>query len=68
MFNAKHFKAIFNRGFAFDKLRMYNDAINDYSKALDLDNKNAFAYYNRGISYDKKGDYDNAIIDFTSAI
>lgn len=33
-------------GFAFDKLRMYNDAINDYSKALDLDNKNAFAYYN----------------------
>lgn len=54
MFNAKHFKAIFNRGFlysiiigfAFDKLRMYNDAINDYSKALDLDNKNAFAFYN----------------------
>ena len=25
---------------------MYNDAINDYTKALDLDNKNAFAYYN----------------------
>lgn len=28
---------------------MYNDAINDYSKALDLDNKNAFAYYNVSI-------------------
>jgi len=33
-------------GFAFDKLRVYNDAINDYTKALELDNKNAFAYYN----------------------
>jgi tetratricopeptide (TPR) repeat protein len=33
-------------GFAFDKLRLYNDAINDYTKALEIDNKNAFAYYN----------------------
>lgn len=54
LFNARHFKAIFNRGislqtmqgFAFDKLRLYNDAINDYTKALEIDNKNAFAYYN----------------------
>ena len=45
---------------------MYDDAINDYTRALEIDNKNAFAYYNviywirlkRGISYDKKGDYD----------
>jgi hypothetical protein len=59
MFNQKHFKAIFNRGrnyyieqinifegFAFDKLRLYDDAINDYTKAIELDHKNAFAYYN----------------------
>jgi hypothetical protein len=25
---------------------MYNDAITDYTKALEIDNKNAFAYYN----------------------
>jgi tetratricopeptide (TPR) repeat protein len=35
-----------SKGFAFDKLRLYNDAINDYTKALDIDSKNAFAYYN----------------------
>lgn len=45
-FNPNHFKAIFNRGFAFDKLRMYNDAINDYTKAIEIDSKNAFAFYN----------------------
>lgn len=38
-------------GFAFDKLRLYNDAINDYTKALEIDNKNAFAYYNVIIPY-----------------
>ena len=50
MFNPTHFKAIFNRGFAFDKLRMYNDAISDYTKAIEMESRNAFAYYNRGIS------------------
>ena len=40
------YKNIILIGFAFDKLRVYNDAINDYTKALELDNKNAFAYYN----------------------
>lgn len=25
---------------------MYNDAINDYTKAIEIDPKNAFAYYN----------------------
>lgn len=25
------------KGFAFDKLRMYNDAITDYTKAIDMD-------------------------------
>lgn len=47
---------------------MYNDAINDYSKAVELDPKNAYAYYNRGISYDKKGEYNLAIKDFAKAI
>lgn len=75
MFNPNHFKAIFNRGkskcdlgFAFDKLRMYNDAISDYTKAIEMDPKNAYAYYNRGISHDKKGDYNIAIKDFIRAI
>ena len=49
-----HFKALFNRGFAYDKIKKYDMAIEDYNKAIELDPNNAFAFYNRGISYDKK--------------
>lgn len=53
-----HFKALFNRGFAYDKLGEFDLAINDYSKAIQIDPNNAYTYYNKGISLDRKGDYD----------
>lgn len=56
-----HFKALFNRGFAYDKLGEFDKAILDYSAAIELDDKNPYAYYNWGISYDRKGDYEKAI-------
>lgn len=34
--NPQHFKAYFNRGFAFDKLGEIDKAILDYSRALTL--------------------------------
>ena len=43
-----HFKAYFNRGFAYDKLGLYDQAIKDYSYALEIDPNNVYAYYNRG--------------------
>ena len=43
-----HFKAYFNRGFAYDKLGLYDQAIKDYSSALEIDPSNVYAYYNRG--------------------
>ena len=48
--NPCHFKSYFNRGFANDKLGLYDEAIMDYTRALDVDPNNAFAYYNRGIA------------------
>jgi tetratricopeptide (TPR) repeat protein len=63
-----HFKALFNRGFAYDKIKEYDLAIDDYNKAIELDPNNPFAYYNRGISYDRKGDYEEAINSFSQAI
>ena len=51
--NGSHFKAHFNRGFAYDKLRQFELAVADYSTAIRLDPTNAFAYYNRGISLDR---------------
>ena len=60
-----HFKAHFNRGFAYDKIGDYDLAIKDYTRALEIDPKNAYAYYNRGISLDRKNDYDEAIKNFS---
>lgn len=63
-----HFKALFNRGFAYDKLGQFDLAIKDYSKAIAIEPKNAFTYYNKGISLDRRGDYDQAIESFSQAI
>jgi lipoprotein NlpI len=60
-----HFKALFNRGFAYDKLGQFDLAIKDYSTAISIEPKNAFTYYNKGISLDRRGDYDLAIESFT---
>ena len=34
--NPNHFKAIFNRGFAFDRLAEVDQAIKDYKQALKI--------------------------------
>ena len=56
-----HFKALFNRGFANDKIGNFDNAIADYSNAILIDPNNAYTYYNKGISLDRKGDFDEAI-------
>jgi len=43
-------------------------AVDAYSKAIDLDPKDAFAYYYRGLDYTQKRAWDRAIEDFTTAI
>ena len=57
-----------NRGNAYDKKGDFDHAIEDHTKAIDLDPNNAYAYFNRGNVYDKKGDHDRAIADYTQAI
>jgi len=61
-------KALFNRGFAYDKLGQFDLAIKDYTRSIEIDSSNAYAYYNRAISYDKKGEIERTIEDFTKAI
>lgn len=50
------------------QLGKYDLAIQDYTKALDVDPANSFAYYNRGITKDRMGDFEGAVADFSSAI
>ena len=46
----------------------YDGAIDNYTKAINLDPKNVGFYINRGYVYYKKGDYPQAIKDCTKAI
>jgi tetratricopeptide (TPR) repeat protein len=67
-FDSRHFKSLFNRGFAYDKLGQYGQAIQDYSIAIDINPEYAFCFYNRGITYDHMGDLQSALADFSKAI
>lgn len=64
----RHFKSLFNRGFAYDKLGEYEAAIKDYSTAIEVNPDYAFCYYNRGITYDHMMDLQQACRDFSKAI
>ncbi len=46
----------------------YDEAIAEYTKAIELDQNDARYYCNRGIAYNQKGQYDLAIADYNKAI
>ncbi|MDF1574549.1 MAG: tetratricopeptide repeat protein [Bacteroidales bacterium] len=43
-------------------------AIIDYSKAIELDPKNAEVYYKRAVAYEKIRDYENALADYNKIL
>jgi len=46
----------------------YDEAIEEYTKAIELDADLAMAYVNRAVAYGNKGQYDLAIADCNKAI
>ncbi len=58
----------FNLGYASYEKKDYSQAIEFYSKAIELDPKYTNAYYNRGLAYYDKGENDKAIEDNIKAI
>ncbi len=48
-------------------LKDYKGAIQDYTKAIELNPKYADAYYNRGIAKIELGQKDNGCLDFSKA-
>ena len=50
------------------QLGEYDRAVEDYTRALEVDPLNSYAFYNRGITRDRKGDFAGAVADFTTAI
>ncbi|MHC4583302.1 MAG: tetratricopeptide repeat protein [Planctomycetota bacterium] len=57
-----------NRGSLYLRMNEYEQAIFNYTKAIEMAPKMAKAYYNRGNAYIAKGQFDNAILDYTKAI
>lgn len=47
---------------------MYQEAIADFTKVLELDSGNANAFFNRASTYDSQGAVAQAIADYTRAL
>jgi tetratricopeptide (TPR) repeat protein len=57
-----------NRGVVYEVNHRYDQAIADYTKALEINPSYAGGYHNRGVAYGRKGQYDKALADFTKSI
>ena len=56
------------RGNRYSRNGSYERAIEDYNRAIEMDEAFAEAYYDRGFSYYEVGLYEKAIADLTRAI
>jgi tetratricopeptide (TPR) repeat protein len=61
-------KIYVNRGAAYQKLLSYDAALNDYSKAIQLDDSNPNVFIYRGYLYYQTEEYENALADFNAVI
>lgn len=61
-------RAAFDKGLAYLDRKMYDDAIAEFNKAIEINPQYSDAYYNRGFSNAKRGNLDQAIVDYTKAI
>jgi tetratricopeptide (TPR) repeat protein len=60
-------EAYYNRGVVYDKKGQHDQAISDYSRALEINLKDALACFNRARAYYFKKEYDKAWEDIKKA-
>ena len=53
-----------NRGFAYNAKGMYDHAIADCNRAIEIDPNDSSAYNTRGVAYTETEMYERAIADF----
>ena len=63
-----HADIFYNRGVLYDLKGDPEQAIIDYSKAIEIDKKHVDARHNRGLVYVEKERYEEAIRDFSAAL
>ena len=57
-----------NRGINYFYKQKYDEAIKDFTKSIEIDSENSFAFCNRGNSHLKLNQYEKAIVDLKKAI
>ena len=57
-----------NRGLGYLRNKEYDKAIIDFSEAILINPKNAYAFDNRGDAWREKGNYDRALADYNEAL
>ena len=60
--------ALYNRAISLDKIGKVNEAINDFSKIIEVEPMNANAYLNRGCCYEKVQNFDLAYKDYEASL
>jgi tetratricopeptide (TPR) repeat protein len=66
--NPKNAKAYLERGWSYNELQQYDNAIYDLTKAIKLNPKSALAYSRRAWVHDTRGEYQKAVVDASRAI
>lgn len=61
-----NFEAVYQLARLYTQKRDYPAAIQQYQKAIDINNQSAEAYFNLGYIFMSSGDYDSAVINFES--
>ena len=64
----ENFRAYYNCGFIYKRQRKYNLAIQNYTRAIELNPLDISAYNDRGFCYSQIEKYDDAINDLTRAM
>lgn len=58
----------FNRGMVYLRIKQYDMAVSEFTKAAEINPTYTEAYGGRGNAYCRKGEYDQAISDYTTVI
>ena len=61
-------QAYYNRGIVFMNENKYNQALDDFNKAIELDPNKVKAYNNRGIIFYNQNKYNQALDDYNKAL
>ena len=57
-----------NRGVAYMRQKKFDQALDDFNKAIEINSKFASAYHNRGMAFSGKGRHEKAVDEFSKVI